>query len=298
MKFHLHSAAKINFSLDLIARRADGYHELRSVVQTVGWYDEIELQLTRDDRINVSCANPDLCGESNLCARAVRVWNEFTGDKFGARIHLIKNIPTGAGLGGGSGNAAAILKALQSASNIQISDGALEKIGAQLGADVPLFIRGGALLMEGIGEKLAPLNPMQGWLLLIKPAVALATPPMYRAWDESGLASENATPDLLQVWDAGDVAVVAGQMGNDFARVVDELTLAPARCVELLKQNGALGSQMSGSGSACFGLFADENAARAAQLQLETELAKDVLTQGATTRVAPLVERGVEMAKV
>ncbi len=298
MKFQLQSAAKVNFSLDLLSRRADGYHELRSVVHTCGWYDEIELQLTRDDRINVSCANPDLCGESNLCARAVRVWNESTGDVFGARIRLVKNIPTGAGLGGGSGNAAAILKALQSASKIQISDGALEKIGAQLGADVPLFIRGGAMLMEGTGEKLTPLEPLQGWILIVKPQVSLATPPMYRAWDDSGLASENATPELLKVWDAGDVAAVAKRMGNDFARVVDELTLSPARCVELLKQNGALGAQMSGSGSACFGLFSDENAARGARAQLEISLAKDVLTQGAMTRVAPLVERGIELAKI
>ena len=297
MKFSLQSAAKINLSLDLLARRSDGYHELASVVHTVGWYDEIEVQLTRDQRINVSCADADLCGESNLCARAIRAWNAATGDLFGARIHLIKHIPTGAGLGGGSGNAAAILKALQRASKIQISDGALEKIGAQLGADVPLFVRGGALLMEGIGEQLTPLAPLGGWLLLVKPAVSLATPPMYRAWDESELTSENATPALLQAWPSGAVAAVAGAMGNDFARVVDELTLAPARCVQLLKQNGALGAQMSGSGSACFGVFTDENAARAAQVQMEIALAKDVLTQGATTQSAPFVARAVEFSQ-
>ena len=295
MKFKLQSAAKINFSLDLIARRADGYHELRSVVQTVGWYDEIELQLTRDDRINVSCAQSDLCGESNLCARAIRAWNAATGDVFGARIQLNKNIPTGAGLGGGSGNAAAILKALQNAAKLKVSDGALEKIGAQLGADVPLFIRGGAMLMEGIGERLTPLAPLEGWVLLVKPEVSLATPAMYRAWDESGLPSENATPNLLWAWESGKSHKIAEKMGNDFERIVDELTLAPAVCDKLLYAVAALGAQMSGSGSACFGLFTDENAARSAQAQLETELAKHVPTQGALTRVAPLVARGVEL---
>ncbi len=297
MKFQLQSAAKINLSLDLIARRADGYHELASVVHTCGWHDEIELQLTRDERINVSCAAADLCDESNLCARAIRAWNAATGDAFGARIGLNKQIPTGAGLGGGSGNAAAILKALQRASAIQISDGALEKIGAQLGADVPLFVSGGALLMEGIGEKLTPLSPLAGWVLLVKPAVSLATPPMYRAWDESGFTSENATPALLNAWQSGDVAAVAGALGNDFARVVDELTPAPARCVALLKQVGALGAQMSGSGSACFGLFADENAARLAHKQLEIELAKGVPTEQTTIRVAPLVARAIELSQ-
>ena len=296
MKFKLKSAAKINFSLDLISRRADGYHELVSVVHTVGWYDEIELQLTRDDRIHVSCAAAELCGEANLCARAVRAWNAATGDVFGARIELHKNIPTGAGLGGGSGDAAAILKALQRASEIKISDGALEKIGAQLGADVPLFVRGGALLMEGIGEKLTPLPPLQGWILIVKPPVSLATPPMYRAWDESDLESQNATPDLLNVWQSGDLATIGAALGNDFARVVNDLTLAPVRCVELIGQSCTFGAQMSGSGSACFGLFADEDAARAARLKVHDELAKDVLTQGATTFVAPLVARGVEFS--
>ena len=295
MKFHLQSAAKINLSLDLLARRADGYHELASVVHTVGWHDEIELQLTRDDQVRVSCAAPELCGESNLCARAIRAWNAQTGDAFGARITLHKNIPTGAGLGGGSGNAAAILKALQRASKIKVSDGALEKIGAQLGADVPLFVRGGALLMRGIGEQLAPLAPLDGWAVLVKPTQSLATPPMYRAWDASGLSSENATPELLEKWEGGDICAIAGAMGNDFARVAGELTGAPAQCVALLRQVGALGAQMSGSGSACFGLFANEEAARAAGRKLSAELAKGVLIQGALTFVAPLVARGVEL---
>lgn len=297
MKFQLQSAAKINLSLDLLSRRTDGYHELASVVHTVGWYDEIELRLTRDERINVWCADADLCGPSNLCARAIRAWNAATGDAWGARIRLHKHIPTGAGLGGGSGNAAAILKALQRASKIQISDGALEKIGAQLGADVPLFVRGGALLMEGIGEKLTPLTPLDGWVLLVKPAVSLATPPMYRAWDESGLSSENATPDLLKIWESGDLKQIAAKMGNDFERIVDDLTPEPLVCARLLLAVATLGAQMSGSGSACFGLFADETAARKAQGQLKIELAKGVPTQGALTRVAPLVARGVELSQ-
>ena len=294
MKFHLRSAAKINLTLDLLARRADGYHELASIVHTVGLYDEITLELARGGAILVECNSAALCGDSNLCARAVRVWNQTTGEGWGARIHLEKSIPTGAGLGGGSGNAAAILLALQRASKIQISAGALEKIGAQLGADVPLFVRGGALLMEGIGEKLTPLAPLQAHVLLVKPAVSLATPPMYRAWDESGFASENRTPALLEAWRAGaTLQKLAAGVGNDFARVVNRVSAAPARCTEQLLEVGAQGAQMSGSGAACFGLFDDENAARMAQQKLAPLLAKDVLTQGATTWVAPLVKRGV-----
>ncbi len=294
MHFHLRSSAKINLSLDILARRADGYHQLASVVHSVGLYDEIELELTRDGEIALDCADAELCGEANLCARAVRLWNQTTGDRFGARIGLHKTIPTGAGLGGGSGNAAAILLALARASKIAVSAGALEKLGAQLGADVPLFLHGGALLMEGIGEKLTPLAPLDGWIVLVKPPVSLATPPMYRAWDESELQSENATPDLLKDWQSG-LATIAANLGNDFARVVNQLMPAPSRCVELLRQVGALGAQMSGSGSACYGIFADGNAAQAAQAELEIALAKDVLTEGAATWVVPFVARGVEI---
>ena len=292
MKFQLQSAAKINLSLDILKRRTDGYHELASVVHTVGLYDEIELELTRNGPTTVECADAQLCGDANLCARAVRHWNQTTGDHWGARIRLEKNIPTGAGLGGGSGNAAAILRALQRASEIQVSDGALEKIGAPLGADVPLFVRGGAQLMEGIGERLTVLKPLQGWVVLIKPAVSLETPAMYRAWDEANLPSENVTPALLESWP--DVVLSAGNLGNDFGRIVDNFTQAPARCVELLRQSGALGAQMSGSGSACFGLFESEKSVRAAAEKIEKALAKGVLPEGARLRVAPLVGHGVK----
>ena len=294
MRFFLRSSAKINLSLDILARRADGYHELASVVHTVGLYDEIELELTRGGAIEMECADAELRGEANLCARALRVWNETTGENWGARIDLKKTIPTGAGLGGGSGNAAAILLALGRASAIAVSDGALEKIGAKLGADVPLFVRGGALLMEGIGEKLTPLAPLDGWVVLVKPRVSLATPEVYRAWDESGSGSENAMPKLLESW--GDLPALAPLVANDFTRVVGLLAPASLRCIEILGQSGALGAQMSGSGSACYGLFAGENEAQAAHQKCEAALAKDVLTQGAVTWAVPLVARGVEIS--
>ena len=292
MQFQLRSSAKINLSLDLLARRADGYHELASVVHTLGLYDQIELELRRDGEITMECADAELGGPANLCARAVREWNAARDERWGARIRLHKNIPTGAGLGGGSGNAAAVLLALRRASPTPVSDARLNQIAARLGADVPLFLRGGAQLMEGIGEKLTPLAPLEGWVVLVKPPVSLATPPMYRAWDESGFQSENATPALR---DWGDLRRVAGKLGNDFARVVGELTPAPLRCVALLREVGAWGAQMSGSGSACYGIFGTREAARVAHLEFREALAKDVLTEGSLTWVVPLVARGVEM---
>ncbi len=296
MKFHLQSAAKVNLTLDILGRRADGYHELASVVHTVGIWDEIELDIHDGGEISFSCSREELAGDDNLCVRAVTKWNEATGANFGARIHLQKRIPTGAGLGGGSGNAAAILLALHLATNHALSWEELPAIYAGLGADVPLFLQGGAVLMEGIGEKLMPLSPLSGWLLIVKPEVSLATPSVYCAWDHGEFESRNDTPLLLQTWSRADLSEVAARLGNDLERAAAQITLAPVRLIELLNQSGALGARMSGSGSACFGLFESEITARDAARKLRGELAKDVQLRSSQLFVAPFCERGVEFS--
>lgn len=294
MKLQIRSAAKVNLTLDVLARRADGYHQLASIVHTVGIWDEIEVEICDGGEIAFSCNREELAGEENLCVRAVRQWNHATGENRGARIQLQKRIPTGAGLGGGSGNAAAILLALNRASKNPLSSENLRAIGAKLGADVPLFLQGGAVLMEGIGEKLTPLAPLSGWLLIVKPQLSLSTPAVYRAWDEGDFKSRNDTPQLLEIWSNGDLNRIAANMGNDLERAAAPITDVPARLIELLNRSGAIGARMSGSGSACFALFASQTAARNAAQQLETALAKDVHLRASHLFVAPFSGRGVE----
>lgn len=298
MKFHLQSAAKVNLTLDILSRRADGYHELASVVHTVGIWDEIDLELLPGGPVSFRCNRADLAGDDNLCVRAVRVWNQATGDDFGARIHLEKRIPTGAGLGGGSGNAAAILLALNQAAETPVSEEKLCEIGAKLGADVPLFLRGGAVLMEGIGEKLTPLAPLEGWVLVVKPEESYSTPAIYRAWDDGEFQSQRDTPRLIEVWDGGNVGAIAACAGNDLERAAAQISKLPAQLIALLRDAGALGARMSGSGSACFGVFEAETAAREAKSRLQTVLAKDVLLRDAQVFVAPFTVCGVEIARV
>ncbi|RYG70898.1 4-(cytidine 5'-diphospho)-2-C-methyl-D-erythritol kinase, partial [bacterium] len=107
MKYQLKSSAKVNLSLDILSRRPDGYHELASLVHTIGIWDCIDLEITNSGTVEFTCSRSDLAGEDNLCVRSVTLWNKATGQTLGANIHLEKSIPTGAGLGGGSGNAAA-----------------------------------------------------------------------------------------------------------------------------------------------------------------------------------------------
>ncbi len=297
MKFQLQSAAKINFTLDILSRRADGYHELASVVHTIGIWDEIALELSDTGAISFTCSRADLSGEDNLCVRALTTWNEATGARFGARVHLEKRIPTGAGLGGGSGNAAAILLALNHAMETPLPEQRLREVGAKLGADVPLFLRGGAVLMEGIGEKLTPLAPLSGWALIVKPQESFATPTIYRAWDESDFQTRNDTPKLLEIWATGNFAAISGRIGNDLERAAAQMSGLPAQLTGILLGCGAINAQMSGSGSACFGLFESEIAAQEAEAALRAKLAKWVPLYDAQVFVAPLCESGVRIAQ-
>ncbi len=296
MEFHLQSAAKVNLTLDILSRRADGYHELASVVHTVGIWDEIKVEFTHRGAISFTCNRSELAGDDNLCVRAVKSWNEATGEAFGAEIRLEKRIPTGAGLGGGSGNAAAMLLALNQATPNPVSSAKLREIGAKLGADVPLFLQGGAVLMEGIGEKLTEMTPLEGYVLIVKPEESYATPAIYRAWDEGEFQSQNDTPKLLEVWKSGDLSAISAHLGNDLERAAAQISDLPARLVATLQNCAALGAQMSGSGSACFGIFERESEARAAQIQLQAALAKWVLLESARVFVAPFVSVGAQIA--
>ncbi|HEX9997662.1 MAG TPA: 4-(cytidine 5'-diphospho)-2-C-methyl-D-erythritol kinase [Abditibacterium sp.] len=296
MKFHLKSAAKVNLTLDILNRREDGYHELASIVHTIGIWDEIDIEIIPDGEVSFTCSRVDLAGLDNLCVKAVKKWNEATGENVGAKIHLEKRIPTGAGLGGGSGNAAAILLALNRASHNPIAEEKLSEIGAKLGADVPLFLAGGAVLMEGIGEKLTIMARKSGWLLIIKPEKSFSTPEIYRVWDEQKRFSGNATAQMLADWHRVSISKVAANLGNDLQSAASSISGLPRVCSQLLRECGAIGAQMSGSGSACFGLFESENDAKIAAEKLRVELAKDVQLHQSQLFVAPFCAQGVEFA--
>jgi 4-diphosphocytidyl-2-C-methyl-D-erythritol kinase len=301
------SGAKVNLTLDVLARRADGYHELQSVVHAVDLWDTLHFDFESRAGFSLTCNRPELAGEENLCWKALRAWLTFA-ENYGfvaisrLHIHLEKRIPTGAGLGGGSGNAAATLLALNHHYRDFLSFEQLLKVGAKVGADVPFFLRGGCALMEGIGERLTPLPALDGWLVIIQPPQSLSTPAVYGAWDETQRPSRRDTPRFLQTLEqhdlssAGltltdlqraashqtriahfDVAQIAAALGNDLAPAAEKLGLRVGELVNLLRAHGALGAVMTGSGSAVFGLFENERAARDAAHRIEARhLKKDV----------------------
>ena len=251
--------AKVNLTLAVGEKRLDGYHEVVSVMQRVSLCDTLTAEQTREG-ITLTCSDPALpAGEENLAHRAASLFFRETGIAGGAALTLEKRIPSQAGLGGGSSDAASALLALRRLYAPALSDTALEAMAAALGSDVPFFIRGGTQLATGRGEVLSPLPPLtDGWFVIVKPTESFSTPAMYRRLDELPPAHTPALPPLQ-----GGLPALASGLFNRF-----ETAIPAGSAVWDIKARlaayGALASLLSGSGSAVFGLFDTETAARAA----------------------------------
>lgn len=251
--------AKVNLTLAVGEKRLDGYHEVVSVMQRVSLCDTLTAEQTREG-ITLTCSDPALpSGEENLAHRAASLFFRETGIAGGAALTLEKRIPSQAGLGGGSSDAASALLALRKLYAPALPDTELETMAAALGSDVPFFIRGGTQLATGRGEVLSPLPPLtDGWFVIVKPTESFSTPAMYRRLDELPPACTPPLPPLQ-----GGLPALAAGLFNRF-----EAAIPAGSAVWDIKAQlaayGALASLLSGSGSAVFGLFDTETAARAA----------------------------------
>lgn len=251
--------AKVNLTLAVGEKRPDGYHEVVSVMQRISLHDTLTAEQTREG-ITLTCSDPALpSGEENLAHRAASLFFRETGIAGGAALTLEKRIPSQAGLGGGSSDAASALLALRKLYAPALPDTELETMAAALGSDVPFFIRGGTQLATGRGEVLSPLPPLtDGRFVIVKPTESFSTPAMYRRLDELPPACTPPLPPLQ-----GGLPALAAGLFNRF-----EAAIPAGSAVWDIKARlaayGALASLLSGSGSAVFGLFDTETAARAA----------------------------------
>ncbi len=256
--------AKINLTLDIVGKRSDGYHLLETVMQTVSLCDRVSVEPCNG--IEVTCSEPDVpTGPENTCHKAARLFFEHNMIAGGAKIHIEKHIPSQAGLGGGSSDAATVIKLLNLIYGVCRSDGELERIAAKVGADAAFFIRGGAALCRGIGENIEPLPKLpKREILLVKPDFGISTPEAYRRFDEKGTLSKRGTSAFME-------AVKRG--GNPYLKLSNDLEeSAGDQRIEKIRGEliglGAEASQMSGSGSCVFGLFERKETAEAAKLAL------------------------------
>ncbi len=265
---YVQAPCKINLGLNVVGVRPDGYHLLEMVMQAVSLQDTLRLSLEGAGGIRLDCGLPGLPNDGrNLAYRAAELFFRHTGRAAGLTIQVTKRIPMQAGLAGGSADAAGVLAGLNVLLDTGLPLEELCQLGASLGADVPFCLTGGAALVEGIGERITPLPPLQtGWILLVKPRQGVDTAASFRRYDHLTWTPPGAsTPLLREGMEQGNLALVARGLGNQLEAVC-QLPDIP-RYKERLLELEAVGSLMSGSGSAVFGLFPQEaQAARAFDL--------------------------------
>lgn len=272
----LRAHAKVNFALDVVGVRPDGYHELRTVMQSISLADEVAVERTGAGfELRVE---PEDLGigphQENTAYRAWRLLCELCGAELPSRVTLRKNVPAGAGLGGGSSDAAAVLRGLDGLFGLGLSAEELELAGRKIGADVPFCLAGGTALAEGVGERLTPAPaPPDHRLLVVKPPQGAETGKVYRAYDKNPVRSGNSADRVLVALRSGDLAALAGSLGNDLAPHTKAGLPEVAELEERLLDAGALGASVTGSGSAVYGLFRDEEAAERARKKVAAPFA-------------------------
>lgn len=278
--------AKINLTLDVTGRRADGYHTVCMVMQSVALHDEVRVTVTQGEKkprgIILTCNLPYLpVDERNLAWRAADLFYQETGVLLGTcEIHIEKRIPIAAGLAGGSTDAAAVLRALTTLHAAGLTDDELCAMGLKLGADVPYCLRGGTMLAEGIGEELRPLEPMPHcWVVLCKPPFAVSTKDVYREMDEIDIRKRPDTAGMIKALEKDDYSGVCRRLSNVMELVTATKRRQIGEIKAFLTENGADGTLMSGSGPTVYGLFSDESRARTAAKMLSRRFSDTFLTE-------------------
>src|SRR3989339_491129 len=264
----LRSPAKINVRLDVLNKRQDGYHDLRMINTPINIYDEIECELT-EKGIQVECENdatvPD--GDQNIVYQVAKEILAYSNKNIGVRIKIYKNIPSAAGMGGGSSNAAAVLTGLNELLKINLSKEKLMKIGLRFGADVPFFVFGSSAIARGVGENLVKIKKMPKLpLVIISPNISVSTKWVYEHYE----AANDNRPQI----DESKLEEIPHQFATKKSVIkflnndLESVTLKKYPLVEdlkkILRKTGALAAQMTGSGPTVFGIYPNKEIAEVA----------------------------------
>jgi 4-diphosphocytidyl-2-C-methyl-D-erythritol kinase len=244
--------AKLNLMLRVIGRRPDGYHCLQSVFRLIDAADEVRIAVRADGRIVRGAGAPGVAAEDDLAVRAARTLKNATGTALGADIEVIKHLPLGGGLGGGSSDAATVLLALNRLWGTRLTREQLQALGLTLGADVPFFVFGESALAEGIGEILAPIDLPRVWYVVLVPEVAVSTAAVFGHPE----LKRDSKPIKMQRFSVNHPSIAS----NDLEPLVCRLYPEVARHLEWLQQHGP--ALMTGSGACVFAPFDAEVAAR------------------------------------
>lgn len=290
MEIKVNAYAKINLMLDIVATRTDGYHDLFMIMQSIGLYDTITVTQNKSKKITITCNIDDIpLDEKNIAHKAATEFFKDTKIKnCGINIDIVKRIPHAAGLAGGSADGAGVLVALNELFKAELTPEQLCDIGVKIGADVPFCIKGGTLLAQGIGDVLNKVKPLRKCFVLIaKPDCSVNTGYAYKQFDEVGKVH---TPDkfgMLCAMQSRDLRDIAQRMENVFEQFIEVPNKVEIK--NIMRENGAIGVCMSGSGPTVFGIFEEKEQAEKAAQQL-TNLAKDI-------KVTTPVSKGCKVVK-
>jgi len=251
--------AKLNLMLRILGRRPDGYHRLQTVFQFIDRQDQLWFEVRKDGRIRRLAAHPQIPEEQDLTGRAARALQAHTGCRLGVDIRVEKVLPLGGGLGGGSSDAATTLVALNRLWGLGLDPDALARLGLGLGADVPVFVRGGAAWGVGVGEELTPVTLPEPWYLVLVPPCPVSTA---RVFGHPELTRNSVAVTL------GDF--LSGVKANDCLPVVRSLYPSVAAALDWLSGEGE--ARLTGTGGCCFAEFPDHRSARAALDRLPSTL--------------------------
>ncbi len=273
--FTLFSFAKINWTLHVLGRRADNYHDLRTIFQTITLHDTLSFAPAAADQLHLRCNAPDVpTDERNLVLRAARALQQEYNIKKGAIVSLDKSIPAMGGLGGGSSNAAIALLGFARLWQLSLPRTELIRLGASLGADVPFFFVGGTALGTGLGTEVSPLPDVKTQhLLIVKPRAGVSTAKAYKALDERAL-TKGKSDTILFSSRANDSFAdsLLEALHNDFEPVVFHLEPEIRRVRDSLMKAGARKALLSGSGASVYGVFDNERAQQRALSKLKSEI--------------------------
>ena len=252
--------AKINLTLDVLGKREDGFHDIKTVMQTISLRDDVEIDVGTGKPWVLTCDKEGIpCDERNLAWKAAKLFEEVTGrDLGGIEIRITKRIPSEAGLAGGSADAAAVLRALNGHFGAPLSIGALAEVGGQIGSDIPFCVIGGTCMCEGRGERLRKLPDMPECVLVIcKPEFGVSTPALYNKIDSVAIPKRPDNNAMEGALLAGDLGKVAENVYNVFDPLVTEEHLEMNYIKSIMNSYGALAYQMTGSGSAIYAIMPD-----------------------------------------
>lgn len=265
----LKSFGKLNLFLDILGKLPNGYHSIKTVMQSINLYDTITINIINEDKISIECNDKNIpTNETNTCYKACQIIKNKYNIKSGISITLYKNIPSGAGLAGGSSNSAAVIIGLNSVLNLGMSVETMNSIATTIGADVPFCLFGGTYLAEGIGEKLTKLNNFC-WnnILLVKPTFSISTEYVYKNLSKS-LYNSSSNNKILDYISNNDFVSTSKSTFNTLELSVKNLYPQIDIVKNIMLKNNALSSLMTGSGSAIYGLFPDNGSLNSAYIEL------------------------------